>query len=413
MPLLRSRIVGENDPIPEGYRQTGTAQKVGGLLRRILEPIEEQAQNAGGMEQASMEQAQNALPPGFAERQKFEDSIRNKYGNPWEDERGLDAKVKSQMEDARDGLFKHVFGGSFKNNASDKAYWANAQNQYSKYLAEKLKSDIDQRKQRVANDLKAYDAYSGRKEGGISDYQQAQLGKDRFEALNKWKENNPPPVEPESGGWKFDSTIKKEQAEYKQALAEYKKKEDAFLSEYDSAVSGKSTEKESDLQSLIKAAGAGGTKGTKAAPDSAPSSPKTTQVTEKVSRKALAKPVKLAKTMKDLEGMIPPREVSQQGIYKSDIPYPWETSDPLGRVGEFVSENITGRTQVTQEARLPRKGEVEITTALRVRKIGGKGLKGLSERNFLSMKLKAVYGKSMTDKQIADAILDGTLLGDK
>ena len=284
MPLLRSRIVGENDPIPEGYRQTGTAQKEGGLLRRILEPIEEQPQNAGGMEQA-----QNALPPGFAERQKFEDSIRNKYGNPWEDERGLDAKVKSQMEDARDGLFKHVFGGSFKNNASDKAYWANAQNQYSKYLAEKLKSDIDQRKQRVANDLKAYDAYSGRKEGGISEYQQAQLGQDRFETLSKWKENNPPPVEPESGGWKFDSTIKKEQAEYKQALAEYKKKEDAFLSEYDSAVSGKSTEKESDLQSLIKAAGAGGTKGTKAAPVEAKKKTTPAKKTEAELRKELYK----------------------------------------------------------------------------------------------------------------------------
>jgi hypothetical protein len=108
----------------------------------------------------------------------------------------------------------------------------------------------------------------------------------------------------------------------------------------------------------------------------------------------------MAETVESLDGMIPSPGMS--GIYKKT--HPWE-----GRVktlGEHRAA-LTGITQKSQRSDILRKGENEITMALRRVGLG----KELFDRNNLRMKLERIYGKYMTEAQIAQAILNGELLG--
>lgn len=109
----------------------------------------------------------------------------------------------------------------------------------------------------------------------------------------------------------------------------------------------------------------------------------------------------MAKSVDELNKMISsPKMV---GPYKGS--HAWEGRAQT--IGERIS-GFTGQTQTGLRADLFRKGEDEITRALRQKSIGKQDL---YDRNNLKMKLKTVY-PDMTDSEIVKAILNETLLGE-
>jgi len=110
------------------------------------------------------------------------------------------------------------------------------------------------------------------------------------------------------------------------------------------------------------------------------------------------KPQAMVKTVDELKAMMP----RKNSAYKDTYPY--------GRT-KTLNERLvgfTGQTQENQQADLERKGETAITSALRQTKFSDKSL---YDRNNIKIQLKEVY-PDMSEEQLAQAILDGKLLGE-
>jgi hypothetical protein len=119
------------------------------------------------------------------------------------------------------------------------------------------------------------------------------------------------------------------------------------------------------------------------------------------SEKPLSIPQKLPASMEELDSMANSLPVEMDGIYKKSPS--WER----GRnISEGVS-SITGQSQTTQNPSILRKGEDNLTKALRI----ATGKTDIYELNIIADKLKTIYKGKLSDAQLATLINEGKILG--
>jgi hypothetical protein len=127
------------------------------------------------------------------------------------------------------------------------------------------------------------------------------------------------------------------------------------------------------------------------------------QAPKKVSGEKPKEKIEMVSTLDELDSKIP--DAGYSGGYKKTYGWEGRSKNLAERISDF-----TGQTQTTQDPKIIRKGEDEVTAALRQKGFSGESL---YDRNNLKAKLKHIYGKQMSDKEIAQAILSGELLGGK
>lgn len=112
-------------------------------------------------------------------------------------------------------------------------------------------------------------------------------------------------------------------------------------------------------------------------------------------------PENLPANLNDLDSMANSLPVEMDGIYKKS---------PSWERGRNISEGIssvTGQSQATQNSAILRRGEDNLTKAIRI----ATGKTDIYELNIIADKLKTVYKGKLSDAQLATLIDEGKILG--
>lgn len=114
-------------------------------------------------------------------------------------------------------------------------------------------------------------------------------------------------------------------------------------------------------------------------------------------------PDNLPSSLNDLDSMVKKLPAEMDGIYKKSPS--WER----GRnISEGVS-SVTGQSQATQNPDILRKGEDNLTKAIRI----ATGKTDIYELNIIADKLQTIYKGKLSDAQLANLIKEGKLLGNR
>lgn len=152
--MPRGRILRAGELEPKGYSQTGQVTRESGEVLRMFEPEPTPAQQ-------SFE-----LPEQLKNRHNYESFLKEKYGNPYEDERNLFKSIDEKTRTNEAALFEHVFGNNFRYedrkhlDSKAQSHWKNALLKYRKNVETSLKQDIESRKEMFENQLKSFDDYT-------------------------------------------------------------------------------------------------------------------------------------------------------------------------------------------------------------------------------------------------------------
>lgn len=112
-------------------------------------------------------------------------------------------------------------------------------------------------------------------------------------------------------------------------------------------------------------------------------------------------PEDLPADLAGLDSMVKKLPVEMDGIYKKS---------PSWERGRNISEGIssvTGQSQATQDSDILRKGEDDLTKAIRI----ATGKTDVYELNIIADKLKTIYKDKLSDEQLSALIKEGKLLG--